>query len=230
MTKVDPKLAEKLALACNILAMGGYGNFTMGHVTAREPGQAYLHMKPRGRGLDEITAEDIILIDLAGNKLAGSAERHSEYPLHTEVYKMYSEVNCVIHSHPFYSIIVSSTGDGIKVISNEGVLFADIPVFTETTLLIRTPEQGQAVARCLNGHRALLMHNHGVIVTGISVEEATIYALLLERAAKLQVIASQVGSVSWSQTEEVLRKRNQGVFYPKNIKEFWDYCVRALRK
>jgi L-fuculose-phosphate aldolase len=230
MVDLDDKLAEKVALSCNILDMGGHGNFTQGHVTAREPGQTHLHMKPRGLGLDEVTTRDIIVIDFEGNKLAGLGERHSEYPLHAEIYKMYPDINCVIHSHPFYSIIVSSTGNPIKVVCNEGVLFADVPVFTETTLLVRTPEAGQAVARCLNGHRALLMYNHGVVVTGPSVEEATVSALLLERAAKFQVMADQVDSVSWSSMEEILRKREQGVYYPKNMKEIWGYCVRKLRK
>ena len=69
MVDLDDKLAEKVALSCNILDMGGHGNFTQGHVTAREPGQTYLHMKPRGLGLDEVTTRDIIVIDFDGNKL-----------------------------------------------------------------------------------------------------------------------------------------------------------------
>lgn len=229
MTEVDPHLAKKLALACNILAMGGHSTFTQGHVTARMPGQPFLHMKPRGLGLDEITSEDVIVIDLEGNKIAGSGSIHSEYPLHTEIYKMYPDINCVIHTHPFYSTIVASTKGGIKSISNEGVLFANIPIFDETSMLIRTPELGQAAALCLNGQCAMLMRNHGVTVTGKSLEEATVYALLLERTAKLQVLASQIVSIDWSSGEEILRKKNQGV-YSKNIYEIWDYCVRALEK
>ena len=227
MPHVDRQLGEKLALACNILAMSGHSTFTQGHITARETGQTYLHMKPRGFGLEEITPEDVIVIDLEGNKLAGSGTIHSEYPLHTEIYKMYPDINCVIHTHPFYSTIVASTKDGIKVISNEGVLFANIPIFTETTMLIRTPQLGRAVARCLKGHHAILMRNHGITVNGKSLEEATVYALLLERTAKLQVLASQLGSINWSPEEEILLKKNQGA-YSKNIKEIWDYCARKV--
>lgn len=228
MPEVDAELSEKLALSCNILAMGGHGNLTMGHVTARKLGQTYLHMNPHDLGLEEITSQDIIIIDFEGTKLVGSGRRHSEYPIHTEIYKMYPHINCVIHTHPFYSIVVGATEGTIKTISHEGSLFAGIPLFVETTLLIRSPTLGKAVARCLNGHRALLMRNHGVVVTGASVEEATVYAVLLERAARLQVTASQIGSLSTSTPAETEGKGEQ-VFYPKNINNFWDYLVRKLR-
>lgn len=228
MPEVDIELSEKLALACNILAMGGHANLTMGHVTARKPGQTYLHMNPHDLGLEEITSQDMIIIDFEGTKLVGSGRRHSEYPIHTEIYKMYPHINCVIHTHPFYSIVVGATEGTIKTISHEGSLFAGIPVFVETSLLIRTPALGSAVARCLNAHRALLIRNHGVVVTGASVEEATVYAVLLERAARLQVIASQVGALSTSTPLETEGKGEQ-VFYPKNIDNFWDYLVRKLQ-
>jgi len=186
-------------------------------------------MKPHDLGLEEITAKDIIVIDYEGNKLIGSGRRHSEYPIHTEIYKMYPHVNCVIHTHPFYSIIVAATEGTIKTISHEGSLFSGIPLFTETTSLIRSPESGRAVAKCLKGNRALLMRNHGVVVTGASIEEATVYAVLLEKAAKLQVIASEAGSLSASTPSENAEK-GEHVFYPKNIHNFWLYLVRKLRR
>ena len=228
MVKIDVELAEKVALACNILAIGGHGDFTAGHVTGREPGQNYLHMKSRGLGLDEITAKDILVIDLEGNKVAGSAGRHSEYPIHTEIYKMYPETNCVIHTHPFFSIIVGSTGENINVISNVGAFFSDIPVFSETTQLVSTPELGKSVAGCLNGHMALILRNHGVVVRGSSIEEATVQAILLEKAAKFHVMAAPLGPCFTSSPEEILKKKER-ILAEGKIKDTWDYCVRKLK-
>jgi L-fuculose-phosphate aldolase len=73
------------------------------------------------------------------------------------------------------------------------------------------------------------MRNHGVVLTGASIEEATIYAVLLERAARLQVTASQVGKLTSSTASEIEGKGEQD-FYPKNINNFWEYLVRKLRK
>ena len=60
MSKFNPILAEKIALSCNILDMWGHGDFTVGHVSAREPEQTYLHMKGKGLGLEEVKSQNII--------------------------------------------------------------------------------------------------------------------------------------------------------------------------
>jgi L-fuculose-phosphate aldolase len=228
MPQIDFELAEKLAVSCNILAAEGHGNITLGHVTVRRPEHTHLHMNPHDIGLEEVTPQDAIVIDLDGNKLLGSGRVHSEYPIHTEIYKTYPHINCVVHTHPFASIIVGATDGTIIPISHEGSLFAGIPLFDETSLLIRSSSLGQAVAKKLKGHRSLLLRHHGVVVIGTSVEEATVCAVLLERAARLQVAASQIRSLAGSSMPEINKKAEQ-VFYPKNIKNFWNYYVRKLK-
>ena len=64
MPVIDIELSEKLAISCNILALEGHGNLTLGHVTARSADQPYLHMNPHDLALEEVTPEDLILIDL----------------------------------------------------------------------------------------------------------------------------------------------------------------------
>lgn len=222
-------MAICLAQSCRILAAAGHDNMTLGHVTAREPGQPYLYMNAHDLSLGEIQAKHILLLDLEGNVLDGTGRRHSEYPIHTEIYKAFPHINCVIHTHPFYSIIVGTTDARIRPISHEASIFSGIPVFKETSLLIRTPELGRAVARSLKGHRAVLMRNHGVVVVGESIEEATVYAVLLERAAKMQVMAAGLGPLHESPHQEIEGKQGQ-VYYPGNIQGFWDFLVRSLPK
>jgi len=229
MMQIDTALSRKLALACNILVLTGHGNLTMGHITARRPGDEFLHMNPHDLGLEEMGAADIILIDMEGNQLAGRGRKHSEFPIHTEIYKKHSHIHCVIHTHPFYCIALSAAGHTIQTISHEGSLFNNIPVFKETSLLIRSPELGEKVANALGEHRALLLQNHGVVVAGTSVEEATVYAALLERAARLQVTALQMGALTAASGKESAGKGEQ-VFYSKNITEFWNYYVRRLAR
>jgi len=227
MMQIDTELSQKLALACKILVMTGHGNLTMGHITVRRPGDAFLHMNPHDLGLEEMEPQDMIIIDFEGNQLAGAGRKHSEFPIHTEIYKTHPHINCVIHTHPFYCIVLSACGHTIQTISHEGSLFGNVPVFKETSLLIRSSELGKKVADALGDHRALLLQNHGAVVAGTSIEEATVYAALLERAAKLQVTALQIGSLTAATGKESAGKGEQ-VFYSKNIQEFWNYYVRKL--
>lgn len=229
MLQIDPELSRKLALACQILVMEGHGNLTMGHITVRRPGDAYLHMNPHDLGLEEMKPADMILIDFEGNQLAGAGRKHSEFPIHTEIYKKNPHLNCVIHTHPFYCIALSAAGHTIRTISHEGSLFSGLPVFRETALLIRSAELGAKVADAIGDQRALLLQNHGVVVAGTSIEEATVYAVLLERAARLQVTALQIGPIAATADGESSGKGEQ-VFYSKNINEFWNYYVRKLAR
>ena len=229
MVEVNRELAVKLALSCNILANEGHSDITLGHVSARVPGQEYLHMKSRGLGLEEVRAEDVVVIDLEGNQLAGEGKRHSEYPIHTEICKARPELNCVIHTHPPYATALGAAGGRLHSIGHEGVLFVNIPLFTEITALIRTNDQGRAVARCLGGEQAALLQNHGVVVVGQSIEEATVYAILLEKSAIMEYLARQFGSPVWSSEEESRFKAEQ-IYHPKNIQNFWEYYARRLKR
>jgi L-fuculose-phosphate aldolase len=228
MVETNLEFAAKLALSCNILAQEGHSDMTLGHVSARLPGQDYLHMNPYALDLGEVKGEDIVLIDLEGNQLAGTRRRRTEYPIHTEIYKCRPEINCVIHTHPLYATVLGANGGKIHPISHEGALFLNSPLFEETTELIRLPAQGEALARCLGKARAALLRNHGVVVAGQSIEEATIYAILLEKAARIELLAKQAGVSVWSSEEESRHKVEQ-IYHPRGIQNFWEFYVRRLQ-
>lgn len=226
---INSALAEKLALSCNILAMEGQDDNILGHVTARLNGSDLVHMKPAGLGLGEVRGEDIILIDLDGQKVAGERNCHKEHPIHTAIYRARPEINCVIHTHPPYSTVLGAVGGKVRPISREGLLFMDAPLFTETTELIVTKDQGEALARTLGSARAVLLQNHGVAVAGESIEEATVLAILLEEAARLQWLAHNMGNYVWTNEEEAQHKIEQ-IYPPGSFVNYWEYYVRKLSR
>src|SRR5215472_301801 len=94
-------LKETLIWAGKVLVGEGQDDFTRGHISARLPDDpARFLMKPHSVGLDEITMENILTIDLDGNVVAGTARRHSEVFIHSEIYKARPDVASVIHTHP----------------------------------------------------------------------------------------------------------------------------------
>ena len=162
---------------------------TRGHVSVRVPGQPeHFFMKAHSIGLGEITPENILTIDMDGNVVAGTARRHSEVFIHTAVYRARPDVGAVIHIHPTHCIAFSTTGRAMRPISQGGAVFAGerLPVFADTIRLIRTPEQGRAVAAALGRHRAVLMRGHGVAIAGVMLPEAVMLAIMLEEAARVQ--------------------------------------------
>ena len=162
--------------------------------------------------------------------MEGKSERHSEVFIHTEIYKTRSDVNCVVHSHPPYATAFGSLRQPLRPISHEGSIFHDgLPLFDKTTALIRTPEWGKEVAKTLGQCRGVLMKNHGSTVVGQSIQEATLYAVFLEKAARIQLLATASGEPSWTSDEEAKLKYEQ-IYTPHRLGSMWDYFVRRAKR
>ncbi|HEY7167377.1 MAG TPA: class II aldolase/adducin family protein [Candidatus Binatia bacterium] len=224
------ELKETLAYSCNILAYEGHWDNILGHVSVRIPGQERILMKPHSFGFEEIRPEHIITVDLDGKKVEGPYERHSEVFIHTEIYKARSDVNCVVHSHPPYAIAFGSLRQSLRPISHEGSIFYEgLPLFDRTTALIRTPELGVEVAKALGKCRAVLMKNHGSTVVAETIPVATLYAIFLEKAARIQLMATASGEPSWTSDEEAKVKYDQ-IYTPHRLGSMWDYFVRRVER
>ncbi len=196
MAKTDlHALKHKLVQACHILAMEGQGDYIWGHVTVRLPDRPdHLLMKPARIGLDEITTDDVITVNLDGEKVDGSAPRHIEVFIHSEVMRARPEVTCVVHTHPIHAIAFSSLGKPLLPVGHAGSVFCDgLPVYDETTDLITDTKLGAAVARTMDRHDALLLRNHGIVTAGLSVDEAILKAIFLETACRTQLLAESCG-------------------------------------
>ena len=73
------------------------------------------------------------------------------------------------------------------------------------------------------------MKNHGITVVGDSVEMATLFAIFLEKAARIQLLAMASGDISWSSDEESKLKYEQ-VYTPHRLMTMWNYFVRRVKK
>ncbi len=224
------ELKENLAYSCNILAAEGHWDNVLGHVSVRIPKQDKILMKPHGFGFEEIRPNHIIVCNLAGKKIEGKYERHSEVFIHTEIFKARPDVNCVVHSHPPYVTAFGALRQPLRPISHEGSIFYEgLPLFDYTTALVRTPELGKKVAETLGRCRAVLMKNHGSTVVGSSIQEATLYAVFLEKAARIQLLATASGEPSWTSNQEAKLKFEQ-IYTSHRLDSMWDYFIRRMKK
>ena len=223
-------LRELVALGCQILGANGHDDYVWGHVSARDAEGRGIWMKAASYGLEEITADHIILVSFEGEVLEGHHPRHSEWPIHTEIMRMRPDVGAAVHSHPPHSIAVGATGQPLLPLSHAGTLFVppDVPRFTKTADLIVTRSLGAEVAECLGALDAVLLVNHGVVTTGKDVRDAVIRAVLLEKAAHQQVLTYACGEPRfWSSDEESVAKR-QSVWSERHLVMLWEYLSRTL--
>jgi L-fuculose-phosphate aldolase len=188
-------LREQVAAACRVLAIEGYADLTLGHVSARVPGQDAILIKRKGPALDEVEPDDVVEVGLDGAaRNGGAVDIHLEVVLHTEVYRARPDVGAVVHGHPPYATALAATDTELELLTHDAVLFADgLGRYEDSADLIVSPEQGAAVAAALGPHRAALLRNHGVIAVGKDVPWAALTAATLERAARLQSLAATFG-------------------------------------
>lgn len=223
------RLKETLALACRILGTQGHDDLNLGHLSARAKDQSDLiYMKGRGLCLSEVQAQDLVGIDFNYQKVAGQRDAHGELPIHIEIYKKRPDVHCVVHTHPLYATAFSATGQRLRPVNNESVLFArPLPYFDMVTDLIVTHELGEALADKLGEEKAIFMKNHGIVVVGETIEQATVRAYLLEKAVKTLFVARVFGEPSWTDDEEADRKA-QRIFTEPKTKAMWEALLRQL--
>ncbi len=226
----DKALSAQVAWSCRILAMGGHGDYTLGHVSARAADGQLVLMKPNGLGLEEVTPDDVLTIDFDGTPLDGAGKVHLEYVLHTEIYRLRPDVQSVVHTHPPYATAFGATDATLALLNHDAVLFRDgLAYFDDTAELIVTPEQGAAVATALGDKRVLVMRGHGVIVTGESVPWATYAALTLERVLRIQSIAKSLGNLS-PMSAEMAGRVYPDKYRDEHVAAYWDYLVRSATR
>jgi L-fuculose-phosphate aldolase len=230
--KTHDVIKQQLIVAGKVLVAEGQDDFTRGHISMRVPGDPKLFfMKPHSMGLDEITMKNILTIDLEGNVVAGTARRHSEVYIHSEIFKVRADVNCVIHTHPTYSVALSATGRPIKAYSQPGAMFAgEVGVYTDTITLIRSHAMGAGVAKALGRGRAVLLKNHGIVMTGKTIEEAVIGTIMLENAATIQLLTEAAGDPAPEFPLDDVARFKQEIGQPEQFKINFDYLARRVKR
>jgi len=225
-------IKQQLIVAGKVLVAQGQDDFTRGHISFRLPDDPGLFlMKAHSLGLDEITMGNILTVDLDGKVVAGTARRHSEVYIHSEIFKARADVNCVIHTHPTYSIALSATGRPLKCYSQPGAMFYEaLGVYADTINLIRSPAMGAGVARALGAGRAVLLKNHGVVVTGASIAEAVIGTIMLENGAMVQLLAEAAGDPAPEFSRADIEKLKSDISQPEQFQINFDYLARRVKR
>ncbi|NWL10403.1 ribulose phosphate epimerase [Paenarthrobacter ureafaciens] len=211
-----------------VLAANGSGDLIWGHVSVRDPEGRGAWLKQASFGLEEISKDRVHLVSPEGEVLEGGGQRHSEYPIHTEILEARSDVGAVVHVHSRFAVALAASGSPLLPVSHEANYFAPlgVPRYEETADLILTRELGKSVANALGKASALFLVNHGVVCVGPDLQTATFAAVILDRACAQQLLTVQYGgSPSWSDADESLAKLEH-IYSPPAIRQAWDYLVR----
>ena len=219
-------LKKRLARVHRIITAGGLWPITKGHVSCRVPGTDRViilgHIHADGRNLADTDVDDLVTVNLEGEFIEGSVEPVDERFAHTEVYKAHPEVHAVAHAHPSMATAFGVAGVNILPVGNRGAIFAPKVPILEFDKQIDTPERGRMVVQALGGGCAVVLKNHGVVVTSDTIENVCITLFSLEETATLHWRAAQLGKVDPLTNSEV-RSVMTGHRYEEFFSHVWGH-------
>jgi L-fuculose-phosphate aldolase len=223
-------LRELVTTSSRILGAAGQDDLIWGHASARDPEGRGVWIKSAEWSLGEVTPDRVQLVDPDGKVAAGEGARHSEFPIHTEIMAARPDVGGIVHTHPPYAVALAAAGQPLLPVSHAANFFVPpaVPRFTDTADLVLTRELGKSLALTLGGGRAAFLVNHGIVAVGATLQEATVAAVLLERACRQQMLTATAGGwPTWSPPDESLAKREH-IYNGRALAAVWDHLVRQL--
>jgi len=165
--------------------------------------------------------EDLCLVDMEGNQLAGSRKRTSEILMHLQIMKRQPKAVATVHCHPPHATAYAVAGvePPTCMIPELEVFVGRVPIAPYRTP--GSPEMGQLVADLVDEHNTILMGNHGAVAwSHLSVEDAYFKMEILEAYCRTVWVASQLGkplkTLAPDQVKELLKiKQNLGIPDPR---------------
>lgn len=188
MPPIGVELSDRQQLACafRILARSGFTENIAGHITMRSANPEHLWINPWGLWWEEMTASDLCLVDHDATLIDGKWDVTPAVHIHTELHRRRSDAAVVIHNHPYYVTVLAAIGLLPEMVhQTTAMLDGDLRFVNEYNGEIATADLGAELAEQIGTASVAILANHGVIVTGSTIEEATFRAATIDRQCRL---------------------------------------------
>ncbi len=193
-------LRRQLAAAYRLVDHFGWTELIYGHLTARVPGdKPHFLINPFGLNYDEVTASNLVKIDVDGNNVGESkhAVNYAGFVIHSAIHMAHqARHRCVMHTHTRAGMAVAATQEGLLPISMNATAFHGALAYHDYEGVSLEVDERPRLVADLGDKTAMMLRNHGLLTTGRSVPEAFIRLYRLERACQTQVDAGAAGTIS----------------------------------
>lgn len=170
-----------------------------------------------------ITPQDFVVVGSNGEIDNATPPPPKELPLHLSIYQARPDVKAVVHGHPKWSTLLTSSGLDYRVTMAQGALLGHIPQYSSPRS-VNNSTTGDEVAAVLGDGRAALLKSHGSVIAADDVMQATVMAIYLELNAERQVNATLLGNPYVFSPEEILACQ-KGLMKRSLFEKCWDYYM-----
>ena len=200
---------------------------TWGNVSAKDEETGLVVIKPSGVPYNTMKVEDMVVVDIEGNVIEGRYRPSSDLPTHLYLYKQYTTLGGIVHTHSTYATAFAQSGREITAYgtTHADAFYGNVPCARELTdeEIDEAYEQntGKVIAEAISDVEAIpamLVKNHGVFTWGSTPEKAVENAITLEEVAKMALLTEQLNSETPRIKQQLLdkhyfRKHGKNAYY-----------------
>ena len=194
------ELRIELAAAYRLVDYFGWCELIYGHLTAHTPGlKPHFLINPYGLNYDEITASNLVKIDIDGVPVEPTSHPISEagFVIHSAIHSVEAMENRVVmHSHSRAGMAIAALRHGLLPISMNATLFFDDIAYHDFEGPSLYLEERDRLRKSLGTKKAMILRNHGLLTVGRTVAEAFIRLYRLEQACRIQLDAAAAGELN----------------------------------
>lgn len=202
---ISPYSARKEIVAIGQrLAKAGFIAGCDGNISVRLDDNRIL-VTPAGMPKGRLTVDNLVVVDMAGQRLQGNREASSELAMHLAVYRSRSDIGACVHAHPPYATAFAVAGIGLlpDILPEIVVAVGEIPIIDYAPP--GTKAVPDSLSPFLSDRNAFLLRNHGLLTIGGTIETAYNRHESVEHFAKILHLARGLGSVNRIPSEDFQR-------------------------
>jgi L-ribulose-5-phosphate 4-epimerase len=214
-----------------LLPRHGLINLTFGNASALDRGRGIFAIKPSGVNYDDLSPDDMVLVDLEGKKVEGTLHPSSDTPTHRRLYLGFPAIGGVVHTHSSRATAFAQAGKPVPIFgtTHADYFYGEIPVTRKLTaaeiasayewetgsvILERFQSAGLDPLDC----PAVLVNRHAPFTWGPTVAKAVEVAVAAECCAHMALMALQLDPALTPIEPELLnkhfkRKHGPGAYY-----------------
>jgi L-ribulose-5-phosphate 4-epimerase len=223
-------LKEQVFRANLLLPRHGLVTFTFGNVSGIDREQGLVIIKPSGVSYETMKVEDMVVVEVeTGKAVEGGLQPSSDTPTHLELYRAFSNIGGIVHTHSRWATIFAQAGRGIVAFgtTHADYFYGEIPCTRKLTKEEiqgeYERETGRVIQETFRGKDpdavpAVLVHSHGPFAWGTDPMDAVHNAVVLEEVAFMNFHASMLEPVIPPMQQELLdrhylRKHGANAYY-----------------
>jgi ribulose-5-phosphate 4-epimerase/fuculose-1-phosphate aldolase len=187
----------QLAGVYRIFAMLGWTELIYNHITVRAPGpETHFLINPFGLHYSEVTASNLVKIDLDGNLVGDSlyGVNPAGFVVHSTMHRGLPDAHCVMHTHTTAGLAVACSQGGLENSNFYSAQLHDKVAYHEFEGITLRADEGPRLLANLGDRRLLILRNHGLLSIGTSVAQAFSLLWTLNRACEVQLASAVLGS------------------------------------